>query len=261
MIVSIRCNCCKRDYSPTSRPFTGKIIYGWLSEFTDKLITEGKPVAIAFCKDCIDSGKVEIPVWSSFAMPIHVKSNSTSFIVDFANANEGPVKSATCEADRARAAAPPQETQDCPAGHRKLDDVPARDPRPTPALVESPPAAAPVEKPPEPTIPGGTCSKCGKEITYVQSQNSNNTHGILLCKECEAVETARVIQIMRDNEAAGRPLTDGLGGSTKAVAFCVGTGCGGLVNANDKKASRLFFGKTLCKACIEKEKAARGGKL
>lgn len=257
--MTIRCNCCKREYSPSGRPFVGKIIYGWLSEFTDRLITEGRPVAIAFCKECIDSGKVEIPAWSSTSMPIQVRSNGPGFIIDFMNGDAAPAKVATCEADRT---APAPEKQEMPDGHRRLDEVPARDPRPSPALVEGPPAAAPAaEKPVPAAVPGGVCSKCNKEITNIENQSSNYVHGVPLCKECDAVETARVIQIMRDNEAAGRPLTDGLGGSTKATAFCVGTGCGGLVNENDRKASRLFFNKTLCKKCIDKEKAARGGKI
>jgi len=275
--MAIRCNCCKRDFSPNVRPFVGKIIYGWLTEFTDKLITEGRPVALAFCKDCIDSGKVEISAWSSFSMPLHVKSNGSGFVIDFMKYDQATVKSASCEADRARATVPP-EMKECPAGHRRLDEVPAKDP-PLPAagavLVQdldtgqcmtmrrtsAAAPAQPAQKPKETVIPGGVCSKCSKEITQSEAEKSNYVHGVPLCKECDAVETTRIIQIMRDNETASRSLTEGLGGSTKAVAFCVGTGCGGLVNANDQKASRLFFGKTLCKICIDKEKAARGGKI
>jgi hypothetical protein len=257
--MAIRCNCCKRDFSPNTRPFVGKIVYGWLAEFTDKLITEGRPVALTFCKDCIDSGKVEISAWSSFAMPLHVKSNGSGFIIDFMKYDQAPVKSAACEADRARAAAPAPETKDNPDGHHRLDEVPARDPLP-PAAATVPPA------PPQPepqqkgaaSVPAGVCSKCTKEITQSEFDRSNYVHGVPLCKECEAVETARVTEIMRGNEAAGRPLTEGLGDSIGAVAFCVE--CGGLVNEKDRKASRLFFNKSLCKTCLGKAMANPGAK-
>lgn len=257
LLMVIRCNCCKRDYSPNSRPFVGKIIYGWLSEYAEKLITEGKPVAIAFCDDCIRSGKVEIPAWSSFVIPIHVKSNNTSFIVDFVGADDAimPVKPQVKPSDAAM----------IPDGHKPIDalaDAQRSDQQPVTSAsigASAPPAtpAQPEAKKPKPAapIPAGVCSKCGNEIDAGSLSESKYIHGIALCKECNEVETARVIKIMRDNESAGKPLTNGLEGSTKAVAFC--TECGGIVNENDRKASRLFFNTSLCKHCFIKEKTRR----
>ncbi len=244
--MTIRCNCCKKDYSPARNPFKGVIVFGWISEYTEKFIIEGKPVALAFCKECTGSGKVNITPWSSNATPIHVKSAPDSFIIDFVNPESDYPRSlgktASGETDRKQADA--AQSPETPPVQPKVHEAP-------PPPVAAKPAAAPAPaKPARENSPGGSCSVCKKEITIRELDKSLYVFLEPLCDGCYDVAAGDLVTKMKANEAAGRPVTEGLG-EAKVVAYCA---CGGLVTADVKKASVMLYGRTMCKKCLDTER-------
>ena len=71
------------------------------------------------------------------------------------------------------------------------------------------------------------------------------------CTGCYLSRSKVIIDMMKANEAAGKPITDGIG-HTKAVCFCP---CGAIVNDQMKKVSVMMFGRPMCRKCFDDERA------
>jgi hypothetical protein len=258
--LKMKCACCQQA-PKEDELHDGVLIQGWLSKFTAKFTQEGEPVVLFVCKACIDKKVITLLQWTANRYPIRVREAGGGLVIeaperDLEPAVAGPPAAAAGNSSPAECRPSTGQAPAQPAAAQSLAEpqVPRGEERKTPPPPRSPPIG-PVQKPGV-TAPGGACAKCQKAITNTEANKSLFIHGVPLCKECDAVETARVIGIMRANEAAGKPLTEGLGGTVKAVAFC--QDCGGIVNENERKASRLFFSKTLCKACFNATKAKQG---
>jgi hypothetical protein len=255
--IRMKCSCCRRIPKENHE---GVFIQGWLTSLKAKFTQEGRPCVMFICKDCLDAGKIEILEWNANRYPIRVREANGNLIIEapVVDLDAGPPGPAA-----ARAEVPPGHRPIDPLANVPRQSAPAAAPsQAAPQVSREEPKKTPPATPPPPVMPvqkpgvspsGGACSKCQKEITLDQGKKSENTHGVKLCEECDKVETARIVKIMRENEAARKPLTAGL--TVKAVTYC--RECEGLVNTNEKKASNLFFGKSLCKVCFNKEKAAK----
>lgn len=240
------CCLCRQ---PTKEGFTGKIVTGWVADYSEKSVTEGFPVILIVCQKCIDDKKIALPMWSSVDFPIRVTQAQDHLTIELHERSTrvlAPDQVAGNEADR-KAQEPQQQTAAAQPSQTAKREEPRSTPPPPPP---SPPIGA--QKGGMTKIPALVCSQCGKSIDQEQHNVSTYIFHDPLCTVCYLPRAKSIIEMMKVNEAAGKPITEGIG-HTKAVGFCA---CGAIVSDQMKKASAMMFGKSMCRRCFDAARAA-----